>query len=68
MSPAPDATVEVEGPEGRREIGFADFHRLPFDAPDRDNTLGRGEIVTGVQVEANQFAGHHTQCDFGGRR
>ncbi|MGQ3212499.1 MAG: FAD binding domain-containing protein [Shinella sp.] len=55
-----DATVEVEGPDGAREIGFADFHRLPGDAPDRDNTLRRGEIVTGVRLEANHFAGHHT--------
>lgn len=32
----------------------------PGDAPDRDNTLGRSEILTGVRPEANHFTGHHT--------
>lgn len=55
-----DATVEVEGRDGAREIAFADFHRLPGDTPDRDTTLAHGEIITGVRLEANHFAGNHT--------
>ena len=55
-----NATVEVEGPDGAREIAFADFHRLPGDAPAKDTTLAHGEIVTGVRLESNHFAGHHT--------
>lgn len=55
-----DATVEVEGPEGRRDIPFTDFHRLPGDMPEKDNTLIRGEIVTAVRLDANRFAGHST--------
>lgn len=55
-----EAIVEVEGPEGPREIAFADFHRLPGDMPERDNTLAQGEMVTGIRLEANHFASHHT--------
>jgi xanthine dehydrogenase YagS FAD-binding subunit len=54
------ATVEVEGVDGRREIAFADFHRLPADRPERDNTLIHGEIVTGIRLELNGFAKHST--------
>ncbi|MGE7368551.1 FAD binding domain-containing protein [Neorhizobium sp. NPDC001467] len=54
------ATVEVEGPQGGRDIAFSDFHRLPGDHPERDNTLQQGEIITAVRLEANRFAGHST--------
>jgi xanthine dehydrogenase YagS FAD-binding subunit len=33
------AVVHVQGPDGSRTIDFADFHRLPGDEPQRDNTL-----------------------------
>jgi xanthine dehydrogenase YagS FAD-binding subunit len=52
------ATVEVEGPEGYREIAFGDFHRLPGETPQFDNTLKPGEIVTGIRLHDNHFAGH----------
>ncbi|MCR6502015.1 xanthine dehydrogenase family protein subunit M [Shinella sp. CPCC 101442] len=55
-----DATVEVEGPDGARDIAVCDFHRLPGDAPERDNTLARGELITGVRLERNHFAQHHS--------
>jgi xanthine dehydrogenase YagS FAD-binding subunit len=54
------ATVEVEGPDGRRDIPFADFHRLPGDHPQHDNTLKHGEIVVAVRLEGNHFAAHHS--------
>ena len=54
------AVVEVEGPDGRRDIPFADFHRLPGDHPERDNTMRHGEIITAVRLEGNHFAGHHS--------
>lgn len=54
------ATVEVEGPDGRRDIPFADFHRLPGDHPQHDNTLHQGEIVVAVRLEGNHFAAHHS--------
>src|SRR5438477_536012 len=31
-----DATVHATGPSGPRTIAFADLHRLPGDAPERD--------------------------------
>lgn len=51
-----DAIVEVEGPEGPRDIAFSDFHRLPGDNPEKDNTLLRGEIVTAIRLNPNRFS------------
>ncbi|HLI78042.1 MAG TPA: FAD binding domain-containing protein, partial [Acidobacteriaceae bacterium] len=39
-----EAVVLVQGPEGTRRIPFADFHRLPGDQPQKDNTLRTGEL------------------------
>jgi xanthine dehydrogenase YagS FAD-binding subunit len=55
-----DAEVEVEGPQGRRKIPFAEFHRLPDEAPERDNTLEPGDLVTAVILPATDFGRHHT--------
>lgn len=56
-----DATVEVAGPGGERQIAFADYHRLPGGEPQRDNTLRQGEIVVAVTLpEASAFAGNYT--------
>lgn len=54
------ATVEVEGPKGRRDIPFAEFHRLPGDHPEKDNTLQPGEMVTAVRLEGNHFSHNYT--------
>ena len=46
-----DATVEtVNGGGARRTIPIADFHRLPGDKPQRDNTLQPGELITAVTL------------------
>jgi len=57
-----DATVEVAGSEGERRIAFAEYHRLPGDEPQRDNTLRQGEIVISVTLprEASAFADNYT--------
>ncbi|QIJ73718.1 xanthine dehydrogenase family protein subunit M [Methylobacterium sp. NI91] len=56
-----EATVQVSGPQGDRSIPFADFHRLPGDAPQKDTNLAPGEIIVAVDLPANGFAGpHHT--------
>ncbi|OYU91619.1 MAG: FAD-binding molybdopterin dehydrogenase [Bradyrhizobiaceae bacterium PARB1] len=55
-----DARVEVEGPQGRRSIPFSGFHRLPGDAPDQDNTLNLGELITAVTIPEPDFGTHHT--------
>lgn len=51
-----DATVNVTGPKGDRRIPFFDFHRLPGDKPQQDNTLLPGELVLSVDMPTNQFA------------
>src|SRR2546428_7929607 len=47
-----DATVVVRGPAGKRAIPFGDFHRLPGDTPERDNTLDRGDLIIAIEVPA----------------
>ncbi len=47
-----DAVVHVKGPKGERTIKFEDFHRLPGDHPEKDNTLERGELITAVELQA----------------
>lgn len=51
-----DAVVRVQGPNGEREIPFADFHRLPGNTPDRDTNLARDELITAVDLPAIPFA------------
>jgi xanthine dehydrogenase YagS FAD-binding subunit len=51
-----DATVHVKGPKGERKIKFADFHRLPGDHPEKDNTLERGELIAAVDLPAAAMA------------
>ncbi|SER99826.1 xanthine dehydrogenase YagS FAD-binding subunit [Tranquillimonas rosea] len=53
-----DAVVEVQGPEGAREIPVAAFHLLPGDTPDRETDLAPGELIIGVRLpaEATGFA------------
>lgn len=50
-----DAVVNVSGPKGDRKIPFQDFHRLPGDTPEKDNTLDRGELIVAIEIPANQF-------------
>ena len=55
-----EAEVQVIGPAGARTIPLADYHRLPGDAPERDNTLAPGELVTAIDLPAEGFAHHYT--------
>jgi len=50
-----DAKVFVEGPKGKREIKFTDFHRLPGNTPEKDNTLENKEIITSIEIPNNNF-------------
>jgi xanthine dehydrogenase YagS FAD-binding subunit len=45
-----EAVIHVEGPKGKREIAFADFHKLPGDTPNIENALEPGELVTYVDL------------------
>lgn len=55
-----EATVHVAGPAGNRSISFADFHRLPGDAPERDTDLRPNEIITAVELPARGFATNYS--------
>src|SRR3954471_11004245 len=50
------ATVEVQGRDGKRTILFADFHRLPGSDPSQDTTLRAGELITAVTLPPAKFA------------
>ncbi|MCK8495047.1 xanthine dehydrogenase family protein subunit M [Spirosoma sp. RP8] len=53
-----DATVNVSGPKGDRQIRFSEFHRLPGDKPQQDNTLQPGELIMSVDLPTNDFSDH----------
>ena len=55
-----EAVVQVQGPAGARTIKFADYHRLPGDTPQYDNTLRPGELVTALDLPAEGYAQHFT--------
>jgi xanthine dehydrogenase YagS FAD-binding subunit len=46
------AVVEINGPQGRRDVPFGDFHRLPGDTPEKETALEPGELVTAVRLPA----------------
>lgn len=54
-----DATVRVSGPDGDRAIPFEDFHRLPGDHPELDNTLKPGELIVAIDLPASRFSDHY---------
>jgi xanthine dehydrogenase YagS FAD-binding subunit len=47
-----DAKIVVRSPNGEQSIPFAEFHRLPGDTPERDNVIGRGDLIVAVEVPA----------------
>jgi len=55
-----EAIVHVAGPNGERTIPIAEFHRLPGDRPEIDNTLQHGEIITAVELPAQDFSRNYT--------
>lgn len=54
-----EAVIRVTGPNGERTIPIGEFHRLPGNEPQRDNTLEPGEIVTAIDLPAPRFADNH---------
>lgn len=53
------AVVHAHSPRGERDIAFADFHRLPGDAPEVDTTLARDELIEFIDIPASrQYAAH----------
>ncbi|GGY54843.1 FAD binding domain-containing protein [Pseudoduganella albidiflava] len=54
-----EAVVHVQSVRGKREIPFAEFHRLPGDRPDIDTTLAPDELITGIALpDAARFVRH----------
>src|SRR6266478_587249 len=55
-----DATVEIEGQAGRREVALEEFHLLPSTTPERESVLAPGELVVAVRLPgaAARFAAH----------
>lgn len=53
-----DATVIVKGRQGERRIAFADFHRLPGTTPELDNSMADGELITAVELPAENLSSH----------
>lgn len=48
-----DAQVEVLGANGQtRSIPVREFHRLPGDRPEQDNSLEPGDLITAVRLPA----------------
>ncbi|WP_433296356.1 FAD binding domain-containing protein [Pseudonocardia sp. CA-142604] len=47
-----DANVIVRGRVGERPIPFAEFYRPPSSTPERDNVLGRGDLIVAIEVPA----------------
>ena len=51
-----DASVRVRGRSYERLIPIGEFHRLPGDEPQRDNTLARGELIVAIELPPSPFA------------
>ncbi|MEV0089560.1 xanthine dehydrogenase family protein subunit M [Saccharopolyspora sp. NPDC050642] len=48
-----EATVHLLGPDGERSVAFADFLLPPGSAPNREQSLRPGELITAVEVPAH---------------
>ncbi|MGI4729029.1 MAG: FAD binding domain-containing protein [Janthinobacterium lividum] len=53
-----DAKVNVTGKNGDRVVDFADFHRLPGNEPQFDNTLHPDDVVTSIDLPKNNLTKH----------
>lgn len=51
-----EATIHVEGPNGKRTIPIADFHLLPGDTPHIETSLKPDELITAVELPAPKFS------------
>jgi xanthine dehydrogenase YagS FAD-binding subunit len=51
-----DATISIEGPNGRRDIPMVQFHRLPGQTPEIETELQAGELITAIALRPNGIA------------
>ena len=52
-----DATIEVAGALGTRDVAAGDFFVLPSERMDRETVLADGELVIGIRLPANAAGG-----------
>src|SRR3984885_1711302 len=45
-----EATIQIQGPKGKRSIPIHDFYLVPGSTPNRENVLEPGEIITSVTL------------------
>jgi xanthine dehydrogenase YagS FAD-binding subunit len=45
-----EATIEIAGSSGTRNVPIAEFFMLPGDRPEREHVLRAGELITGVTL------------------
>ena len=50
------AVIETHGPNGARELPFADFYRLPGETPHKETALEDGELIVAVRLPAQAAA------------
>ena len=55
-----DAVAVVLGADGERRVPLGDLYRLPGDAPERDTTLAREDLVTAVEIPLTDLAATST--------
>ncbi|EFL28998.1 oxidoreductase, molybdopterin-binding subunit [Streptomyces himastatinicus ATCC 53653] len=48
-----DARVRLTGPDGERQVPFADFLLRPGNTPQREQSLRKGELITAVEIPAH---------------
>lgn len=54
-----DATVQISSSKKNRSILFTDFHKLPGTTPEKDNTLLKDELITGITIPAHTYTHVH---------
>ncbi|TDQ08644.1 FAD binding domain-containing protein [Pedobacter metabolipauper] len=55
-----DAVVNIVGPEGTRQLPFADFHRLPGNTPHIDNNLMDNELISSIDLPEKGFSSSYS--------
>lgn len=54
------ALIEIQGADGNvRAVAMEEFYRLPGDAPERDNTLQPGDVITAVLLPPTAKGAKH---------
>jgi xanthine dehydrogenase YagS FAD-binding subunit len=45
-----EATIQIQGPKGKRSVPIHDFYLVPGSSPNRENVLEPGEIITSITL------------------